>query len=80
MADKTIAFNVLIVVMILVYDFLVDLWRESGRPIFLAGILGLSMLPTLGYLILNATNIFAIETFPTHSKFVLWSRRLRNTD
>lgn len=36
-------FNVVIIVMIVAYDFLVASWREaSGRPIFLEGTFGLS--------------------------------------
>jgi hypothetical protein len=38
----TILFNVLIIVMILVYDFPVVSRRELGRPIFLEDIFGLA--------------------------------------
>jgi len=34
--------KVLIIVMILVFDFLVTFWRELGQPIFLEGISGLT--------------------------------------
>jgi hypothetical protein len=40
--DITNVFNVLIIVMILVCDFLAALWQELGQPIFLEGIFGLT--------------------------------------
>jgi len=40
--DKITLFNALITVMILVFDLLVTMWQELGRPIFLEAIFGLT--------------------------------------
>jgi hypothetical protein len=46
--DKTIAFNVLIMVKIVICDFVVMLFQELRRPIFLEAVFGLTLVnPTI---------------------------------